>query len=172
MPRKINNIHTHLFYPNYSTFQLNKLMPSSSNPQNQRPILGYFFFKDLGDGCLGSKYSNTINFRLFSECAVRAQGSIVNRPDNFIGQFVTSWLESDANDPIVTNQANLFIEIKPGTQGGQYRLRWQERQEDQTILYHGEGMLCGLDLVGCYWDTNIQTTLDGSVTGFKNHDQI
>ena len=117
------------------------------------PVLGYFLFKILGDGCLGSKYGNTIHPRLFAECAVKT--SQPDKVDDFIGEYITTWIENDGAGEIVTAEAILEIFRRPHSTS-QYRLIWRDREPPNSILYYGEGMLSDNVLVGSYWNAGIR----------------
>jgi len=130
---------------------------ATTRQTNHSPILGYFVFKDFGDGCLGSKYSNTINHRLFGETAVRQRDSIPEPADVYIGTYQSSWLD-ESGVPDSGNQAILKIGRKDSTVG-QYSLTWMNPRNEHDIYYHGEGMLIDGSLVGSYWDRPIQDLL-------------
>jgi hypothetical protein len=113
------------------------------------PVLGYFVFIDLGNGCLGSKYGNLGLVELLSEAATRisAQGA----GDVWVGDFVSLWL--DALNPPTHTRARLFIRPKTTSQ---YLLEWRAERAPNGVLYFGEGMISGGQLLGCYWNQPIQ----------------
>lgn len=129
----------------------------TSKRASERPILGYFMFTDLGDGCLGSKYSNTINNRIFGETAMLVLPPVNAAPNSFIGDYFTSWLDLEAI-PDSGSQARLKIDLKPGSLGGQFTLRW-DNPHTNTPYYYGEGFICNGLLVGAYWDEGIRIHL-------------
>ena len=118
------------------------------------PFLGYFVIVHLGDGCLGSKYGNTFNTQLLTESA-----TLVSTPINgdlFIGEYVTTWI--DTLRPVDFTQARLIISRKAESVS-QYTLIWHEEGNPSNIYYYGEGMLYESNLVGSYWNDNIQRAI-------------
>jgi len=86
---------------------------STATSSSSGRILGYFFFRDLGDGCLGSKFGNTVNLRLLTESATRTPDAQPDPSDRFIGRYVSTWLDGNNENPIENNQSLLTIDRKP-----------------------------------------------------------
>jgi hypothetical protein len=133
-------------------------MAKASTSRNNPLVLGYFLFQDLLDGCLGSKYSNTIHTTLFGECAVRRVGALADERDVFIGTYDTAWLEQVPGNPMEAVRSFLKIERKR-LSAGQYSLTWTDSTPPHDVLFWGEGMRCGEFLVGCYWGNAVNNLL-------------
>lgn len=110
-------------------------------------VLGYFAFIQLGDNCLGSKYGNLGNCQMLSECATRNKGE---ESDGWTGKYSSLWL--DSMDPGDHSTAKLTIFLR---EPGIYSLIWRDENKQQTVKYRGEGMVSGGQLVGCYWNSEI-----------------
>lgn len=120
------------------------------------PVLGYFIFQPMGDGCLGSKFGHTRSVRIYTESATP---SILNHgTDPFIGEYLVSWIDSVSQPESVL--ARLVIERKAGSLVGQYELIWSEVNDSSQILYYGEGMVFNGVLSGSYWNHIINNTQD------------
>jgi hypothetical protein len=116
------------------------------------PVLGYFVFLDLGNGCLGSKYGNLGVDLLLVEAAVRTSGIVPN--DIWAGDFVTIWLD----DLTPNGHSRAVLHIRPRTDS-QYVLEWRMQNRAAQILYRGEGMVSNGQLVGTYWNEDVQANL-------------
>jgi hypothetical protein len=55
--------------------------------------LGYFVFKNIGDGCLVSKYGNDSLKSPLTESAKLISGELPN--DLFTGTYRTTWIENE-----------------------------------------------------------------------------
>ncbi len=99
--------------------------------------IGAFQFKDLGDGCISSKYFNGGMKHPYVECALRITPG---ESDPFIGTYSTTWLEE--KDKAI--KATLTI---TGNGNGLYIVEWNET----PVVYHGEAMLTDGMLVGYFW---------------------
>ena len=116
------------------------------------PLIGYFVFFDLGNGCFGSKYGNLFTNRLFVESAV--QDPTPATRDIWVGDFVTVWL----NDLTQSGHTRALLHIRPRT-ADQYILEWREDSQASPVLYWGEGMVSNGQLVGSYWNPDMQAHL-------------
>lgn len=120
------------------------------------PILGYFVYRDLGDGCIGSKYSNLRRERTFSESATKTLDDAAEPGHAYLGSFAATWI--DAVNPVVSEQATLVITRKPNS-NSQFVLQWSDPTDGLTV-FHGEGMLCDGILVGAYWNATVDLIPD------------
>lgn len=117
------------------------------------PILGYFVYRDLGDGVIASKYSNLRKERLFSESATKTVTHLAEPDHAFLGSFDATWI--DAVNPAVSGQATLRITRKPNS-NSQFILHWTDPFNGQPIFL-GEGMLHDGILIGAYWNPTIES---------------
>jgi hypothetical protein len=116
------------------------------------PVLGYFIFVNLGDGCLGSKYGTIINTLLLSESATKIQSSDPN--DFYLGLYASTWLNAIHPD----SQESSFLTIERKAYSlVQYVLTWHlDRDSHTRRIYYGEGMRCESGLIGAYWNETIE----------------
>jgi hypothetical protein len=106
---------------------------------------GYFIFKNVGDGCLVSKYCNDTLESPLTECSKLVSGNILNDP--FIGIYRSTWIETGyalTNLADTTDQTLLKIELK---HIGIYKLTWYEGAK---VCFTGEAMVYENVLVGSY----------------------
>ena len=102
-------------------------------------VLGGFFFRNEGDGCLTSKYVNN-NSQPFVEAA-KAIDPCANQ---FCGKYHTVWLEGE---PYSQHSVPAILTISQ-TQLGKYDLKWEVNEQ---VKFRGVGMLAGELLIGGYW---------------------
>ena len=121
------------------------------------PILGYYIFFALGDGVLNAKFGHTRAELMLSECAVLLGD--VHPDDPFLGVFVTIFLD----DILRPSHTQAWLQIRLDRQGrrGKYELTWfksakVEDRTNQNIFYWGEAMVVNGQLVGAYWNVDIQ----------------
>lgn len=105
--------------------------------------LGYFIYRNIGDGCLVSKYCNEALPSPLTECANRTGPLADNEfpPDPFSGEYLVTWIESVNPDGV--ERCNLTIRRKPSATGEIYMLEWHDR-------FRGEAMVFDGNLVGAY----------------------
>jgi hypothetical protein len=119
------------------------------------PILGYFLFILQGRGVLVSTFSHTRADRLLSEAAVFLRDG--GAGDNFVGVYLTTWIDG-VNQVPPSTQAWLQIILRADLV--HYDLIWFASNNTQNlnaanILFRGEGMVIGDQLVGAYWNHDI-----------------
>ena len=110
-------------------------------------VIGTFVFRNEGDGCLTSKYTNSDTpDGPFVEGCKRTSNSIIDLNDVFRGTYRSEWIEDNRSI-----EAELFIERNQNNTR-QYILSWYEPNKPNSIIFTGAGMLFDGLLVGCYWD--------------------
>lgn len=109
---------------------------------------GYFIFKNVGDGCLLSKYGNDSLESPLAECAKLIKGSQCD--DDYIGIYRTTWVELGfAGNDLDETIGQSLLEIK-AKHSGVYTLTWYE--EGKETSFTGEAMVYEKILVGSYSD--------------------
>jgi hypothetical protein len=121
----------------------------------------------MGNGCLTSKYGNTVAKGLFTEAAVRIPDppfdSVAPGDDkvSFVGKYFVTWIEGASE----TRSAHLVIQRLQGSDN-KFNLVWSDVNNTKNILYRGEGMLFDKILVAAYWSQEIQIILDPGGSNF------
>jgi hypothetical protein len=115
-------------------------------PKQPGQIIGSFFLRDEGDGCLTSKYHHGDSLEgPFTEACKLTDQSTSN--ERFVGTYRTVWLEDD-NEHLA---AELLIERHPRNTAI-FRLFWRDAANNNRNIFEGTAMLFGTLLVGTYWD--------------------
>lgn len=126
------------------------------------PLLGYFVFQKMGDGCFASKYCHRhllsphpeIMKRLPEDNSDDKKGSLQNiqpiERNEFEGRFRTTWIE-DLNAS-KSELATITITAKPNVPGI-FLLCWEQ---DNDPLFYGEGMIHNEILIGSYWNDDLK----------------
>jgi hypothetical protein len=110
---------------------------------------GYFIFKNVGDGCLLSKYGNDTLKSPLTECAKLIRGN--QSGDLFIGIYRSTWIELGfAGENLNETIGQSLLEIKP-KHNGVYTLTWYDGEVDKP-RFTGEAMVYENILVGSYTD--------------------
>jgi len=95
---------------------------------NKKSIIGSFFFRDEGDGCLTSKYMNDSSTECpFTEGCKLIPGT--GTGDKFCGKYQSVWIED--NDKHV--KAELLIKKNPKN-SYTYKLYWHEPRNKRAIV--------------------------------------
>jgi hypothetical protein len=116
--------------------------------QKERILIGSFFFRDEGDGCITGKYFNSgMNSPLIEASKFI---NTVTSTKKFCGIYNTLWLDT------VTDPSGLVIlEIQPKTDDID-KLLWSDAVPPHATCFLGEAMLVDDLMVGCYWSTNVR----------------
>lgn len=119
------------------------------------PILGYFIFQNMGDGCFASKYCHRLLSSPHPETMKRLideTTTTTNEPAQniFLGRFRTTWIQ-DLN-ALNSEIATVVVNNKPGFPGI-FELIWTDFNNDP--IFFGEAMIHNEILVGSYWDDDI-----------------
>lgn len=114
----------------------------------KRILIGSFFFRDEGDGCITGKYFNTgMDSPLVETSKFRNR---IAHDGNFLGRYNTIWLDT-INEP----SGLMILDIEPKLPD-LYSLVWYNADAPATPVFYGEAMMAGNLLVGCYWSTNVR----------------
>ena len=111
-------------------------------------LIGAFVFRNEGDGCLTSKYINETIREPYTECCKKSSNE---QYDVFEGTYETVWIEENNH----REEAKLYIE----RQGNSFELKWTT----STLLFRGRGMIFRNELIGCYWNAELNNDLQHSV---------
>ncbi|MCK9403932.1 MAG: hypothetical protein M0Q26_11080 [Chitinophagaceae bacterium] len=124
------------------------------------PILGYFIFQNMGDGCIASKYCHRHLHSSHPETMKRLLATPDEREENlqnhqterneFIRRFRTTWIENlDAENSEISTVVITAKVSFPGI----FRLQWNDFENEP--VFFGEGMIHKGILIGSYWDEDI-----------------
>jgi hypothetical protein len=102
-------------------------------------IIGNFYLKQTSSGNLLGEYTNTVNEEIFTENARPINGG----SSTFAGEYNTSWLEGNKDDP---HKSKLIIKAE----GNKYKLEWSN-------LFWGQGFVVDGILIGFYVDEKPKT---------------
>jgi len=111
---------------------------SNSNNIKMKEVIGSFYFRNEGDGCIMGKYLNQGMSTPLPECAKKSEST---KELDFEGTYQTAWhAHGSANESM--------LEIKP--RKGKFFLTWTDKKSEQ-VLFKGEAMIVEGLLVGSYW---------------------
>lgn len=109
-------------------------------------IIGRFYFRLTSSGIAG-EYSHDASKHPLPEVGTRNDKvAAVDGPFGFTGDYHTTWREETGEGVY----AALRIREKEGCEGI-FSLEWTA-MDRRTLLYRGEGMMCGDFLIGDYRD--------------------
>jgi len=103
-------------------------------------IIGRFYFKMTKTGNLIGEYSNGGMKEVKTESA-----DAISKNQGFVGTYHSTWAEGNKID-----LTTLHINHKPDTTNKIYSLEWKD--QSNTIIFWGEGMLVDDLLIGDYRD--------------------
>ena len=116
-----------------------------------KKIIGSFIIRDEGDGTFFFKFrTNLYPWKCIAVCTKRSD---VIMSSQFEGEYTYVW--ELRNNKFNINHGVMTI---TSTYEGSYDLIWKD--ESNTIpLYYGQGMRLGKNLIGCFWNDNINKEL-------------
>ena len=113
--------------------------------------IGSFIIRDEGDGTFFFKFrTNLYPWKCIAVCTKSNDETMHNK---FEGEYVYVWELRD--DKFNIDHGIMTI---TSTYEGSHDLIWKD--ESNTIpLYYGQGMRLGKNLIGCFWDDNINQVI-------------
>lgn len=103
-------------------------------------VKGWFYLKKTTTGNLIGEFSNNDLNIVLTECA-----NLINSEANsFIGEYNSVWSESNTSD-----RYRLKIYLKSNS-SSIYKLEWRNENNNNTLVYQGEGFLVDGFLIGRY----------------------
>lgn len=113
-------------------------------PKQPDQIIGSFVFREVGDGCVNSKFQHgdSRNCPFTESCKLI---TAVIPDDVFVGTYRTIWIEDN-------NQVSAELVIRRHLQNNSlFDLQWRNSTDNQ-IFYWGSAMLYEGFLIGAYWN--------------------
>jgi len=104
-------------------------------------LIGTFAIRNQGNGCLFSKFVNTVENRAMVESLILIPGSEPAKPSPFEGSYESLWLQGGG---AVTGYTVSIVILDDA----RYGLRWTRPHD---VEYMGIAMIFENFLVGAYW---------------------